>query len=352
MINNNLLIVDDEAKLINSIKRVFRKLPYTVFTAGSAREGLSIVEDNNIAVILSDLKMPEKDGLTFFEEVSAAGSDAVQILMTGHATLDSVLAAINRLQLFRCLTKPWNDDELIHTIQSAFETYNLKAENRRLLELTEKQNLELKEFNSELEERVRMRTIMLEEAIHEGVIMLASAAEHKDECTGDHIHRILELTHDICKELGLSNEEAFNISSFSMVHDVGKINIPDDILNKKGVLNAEEWTIMKNHTLAGETILGDKPFYSVAREIARSHHENWDGSGYPDGLVSKEIPLPARIVAVADVFDALISERPYKDAWPVDKTIEVMSDMAGKKFDPGVMEAFLSVINKKNTGIF
>ena len=352
MINNNLLIVDDEEKLIHSIKRTFRKHPYTLFTANSAKEGMAIVENNSIAVILSDLKMPEKDGLTFFEEVSTVAGDAVQILMTGYATLDGVLSAINRLQLFRCITKPWNDDELVHTVQSAFETFNLKAENRRLLDLTAKQNLELKEINSELEERVRMRTLMLEEAIHEGIIMLASAAEHKDECTGNHIHRILELTHDICRELGLSTEEAFTISSFSMVHDVGKINIPDDILNKKGVLDAEEWEIMKNHTVAGQVILGNKPFYSVARHIARSHHENWDGSGYPDGLRAGKIPLPARIVAVADVFDALISARPYKDAWPLDKTIEVMKDMAGKKFDPEIIEAFLNVINKKNTGNF
>ncbi len=351
MINNNLLIVDDEEKLINSLKRILRKQSYTLFTATSAREGMTIVESNNIAVILSDLKMPEKDGLTFFEEVNDVSGDAEQILMTGHATLDSVLAAINRLQLFRCITKPWNDDELIHAVQSAFETYNLKAENRRLLALTEKQNMELKEFNAELEERVRVRTILLEEAIHEGIIMLASAAEHKDECTGDHIHRILELTHDICRELGLSTEESFKISSFSMVHDVGKINIPDEILNKKGVLDSEEWEIMKNHTVTGEIILGDQPFYAVAREIARSHHENWDGSGYPDGLIKKEIPLPARIVAVADVFDALISARPYKDAWPVDRTMEVMQDMAGNKFDPQIFEAFISVINKKNTGI-
>ncbi len=325
--NNNLLIVCDEVKLVHSIKRAFGNHPYTLFTAGSASEGLDIIRNNNIAVILSDLKMPEKDGLAFFEEVSGVDSDVVQILIEGH------------------------DDELVHTVHCAFETYNLKVENRRLLELTGKQNLELGELNAELEECVRMRTLMLEEAIHEGIIVLASAAERKDECTGDHIHRILELTYDICRELGLSNEESFEISSFSMVHDVGKINIPDQILNKKGVLNAEEWEIMKNHTVSGEMILGDKPFYSIARKIARSHHENWDGSGYPDGLKGKEIPMPARVVAVADVFDALISARPYKDAWPVDKTIEVMKDMAGKKFDPHIMEALLSVINKRKTRI-
>lgn len=347
----NLLIVDDDVSLINSLMRLFRKEPWNVFTANSADEGIEILMGNDIAVIVSDLKMPEKDGLAFFKQVREISDDVVQILLTGYATLDTALEAINRLQLFRCLIKPWKDDELLYTVKTAFETYNLKAENRRLFELTEKQNFELKDFNAELEERVRMRTIMLEEAIHEGIVMLASAAEQKDDCTGDHIHRILELTHDICSELGLSNEEAFNISSFSMVHDVGKINIPDYILNKQGVLDDSEWEIMKSHTTAGEKILGDKPFYQTAREIARSHHENWDGTGYPDGLKGEKIPFAARVVAVADVFDALVSARPYKDPWPLDKTIDTIIDMSGKKFDPEIVTAFVSVIKRKNTGL-
>ena len=127
------------------------------------------------------------------------------------------------------------------------------------------------------------------------------------------------------------------------MHDVGKIHIPDHILKKQGRFTDEEWSIMKTHTIAGEKILGNKPFYKQARQIARSHHERWDGNGYPDGLKKEETPLSARIVAIADVFDALIHKRPYKPAWPVDKAVAEMKRLSGKAFDPNIMHEFLKM---------
>lgn len=350
--NNNLLIVDDEPMITESLKRLFRKQPYTVFCAGSAAEGLELFKKNAIGVVLSDLQMPEIDGLTFFEEIRKIDTSAIQVLISGKATLYHAIEAINRLQLFSCITKPWDDSELIQIIKNAFQIYNIKKEHQKLLEINEKQNIELKELNAELENKVRMRTIDLEEAIHEGIVLLANAAEVKDKFTGDHIHRILSLTYDICIEIGLSTENAQKISLFSMVHDVGKLTIPDEILNKPGVLTKQEWELIESHTTAGEAILGDKPFYKTAREIARSHHENWDGTGYPDGLKGKEIPLCARIVALADVFDALVNERPYKEAWAFEKTIQEMKSLSGKKFQPELLEAFLNLVTKKSMGPF
>ena len=174
--------------------------------------------------------------------------------------------------------------------------------------------------------------------------MLVLAAEAKDNNTGGHIRRIKDLTRDICSGLGISPEKSERISFFSIMHDVGKIHIPDKILKKKGALNKEEWAIMKTHTLAGEKILGNKPFYRTAREIARSHHEHWDGRGYPDGLRNDSIPLSARIVTVADIFDALTSKRSYKTAWPLEKAIEEMKTLSGVVFDPEILKVFFNIL--------
>lgn len=131
------------------------------------------------------------------------------------------------------------------------------------------------------------------------------------------------------------------------MHDVGKIRIPDRILKKSGPLTKKEWAVMQTHTVVGEKILGDRPFYQTPREIARSHHERWDGTGYPDGLHGETIPLPARIVTVADVFDALTHARPYKPAWSVEKTVTEMKRMSGKVFDPMILDVFFKSSTKK-----
>jgi putative two-component system response regulator len=137
------------------------------------------------------------------------------------------------------------------------------------------------------------------------------------------------------------------IGFFSMMHDIGKIHIPDSILKKEGPLNPEQWEIMKSHCTAGEKILGKKHFYRLAREIARSHHERWDGSGYPDGLKGDSIPLSARVVTVADVFDALTHVRPYKQAWPEERAMDEMKRLSGKVFDPAIMGIFLRAQSEK-----
>ena len=344
--NKNLLFIDDEALIISSLKRFLRKEEYNVFTAESCIEGLDILKTNEIGVIVSDLKMPGMDGLSFFEHISGDYENVVKILMTGHATLDSTLEAINRLNLFGYLKKPWPADKLKAVLAKAFEHYNLVVENISLQKITEEQNKELKSVNEMLEDKVSKRTSLLEEALREGIIMLGTAAEAKDKETGDHINRVQKMVLDICIELGIATDKAERISLFSIIHDVGKIHVPDKILNKPGPLNDEEWDIIKTHTTAGEKILGEKKFYSTARKIARSHHENWDGSGYPDGLKGKDIPLPARIVAVADVFDALINKRPYKEAWDRKDALDEMVEMTGKKFDPQVMEVFLKLFRE------
>jgi len=347
MVNSSLLIVDDEQNVLNSLQRELRHEGYTVYLADSAGAGLDLLQEHHIGVVLSDQMMPEMDGVTFLEAVKQHRPDVVRMLLTAHASIDNAMAAINRSRIFSYLTKPWSPEVLKGTIASAFEHYNLTIENKRLQKLTHEQNDQLKLINKHLDNLVRKRTLQLEEAVQEGIVMLATAAEAKDDDTGNHIHRIQGLTREICIRFRMSAEESEQISFSSIMHDVGKINIPDDILRKKGPLTDEEWAVMKTHTIAGEKILGRKPFYQTAREIARSHHECWDGSGYPDGLEGESIPLAARIVIVSDVFDALTHTRPYKSAWPRQKALTEMKRLSGRFFDPEILEVFLKVQEDK-----
>ncbi len=342
MVNRELLIVDDEHNILSSLKRELKQEGYTIHLANSGKEGLGLVKVHDIGVVLSDFMMPEMDGVTFLEAVKQRKPDVVRILITGFGNLNNAMDAVNRSRVFGYLTKPWSSEVLKGTISQAFEYYHLISENRRLQKLTEAQNDHLKNMNENLENMVRKRTRQLEEVVREGVLMLAMAAEAKDDDTGNHINRIQTLTKDICLGLGMPDEESELISFSSIMHDIGKIHIPDKILKKPGALSREEWEIMKTHTIAGEKILGKKPFYRIARCIVRSHHECWNGSGYPDGLRGTSIPLAARIVTVADVFDALTHQRPYKPAWPVEKAINEMKGLSGELFDPEILRVFIS----------
>ncbi len=173
--------------------------------------------------------------------------------------------------------------------------------------------------------------------------MLATLVEARDTDAGAHLHSIQEFSRALAKRLGFSNGDAEEIADASMMHDVGKANIPDAVLKKPGKLSAEDWRIMKEHTAWGDKLLAENADFELARLVARSHHEHWDGSGYPDGISELEIPLAARIVAVADVYDALISKRPYKDAWSPEEAIREIQNISGSHLDPQIVEAFVAM---------
>jgi putative two-component system response regulator len=209
--------------------------------------------------------------------------------------------------------------------------------------------LDLRDDNEVLEQRVRARTAELREAHLDTIYMLAIASEAKDEDTGQHVRRIEKLTRSLAAQMGLC-KEAESIGLASILHDIGKIHVPDHIIKKPGKLTDEERAAMQGHTLAGEHILGDNPFFAPARRIARSHHENFDGSGYPDRTSGSEIPMEARIVHIADVYDALVSPRVYKPAWTPADAMKFIRDQRGKMFDPDVVRAFQSVQKRGDGG--
>ncbi len=208
------------------------------------------------------------------------------------------------------------------------------------------QALELKRYNATLEERVRERTLELREANMEAICMLAVASEERDADTGAHVQRIQHATEALARRLNLPARDIEQFGYSAILHDVGKITVPDSILKKAGKLTALERAQIEDHTISGERILSLRPFFSVARQIARSHHENWDGTGYPDRLTAGAIPLAARIVRLADVYDALRSPRVYKPAWSHGDANEAIVRGRETLFDPDVVDAFLSLVDE------
>ena len=201
--------------------------------------------------------------------------------------------------------------------------------------------LELREVNAELERRVAARTAELHEANLDAIYMLAVACEARDRDTGEHVRRIERYAERVALGLGLPAPDARRIGYSAILHDVGTLHVRDAVLQKPGPLTPDERAEMQRHTLIGETILSTRPFFEVARQITRHHHENFDGSGYPDALAGDAIPLPARVVHLVDVFDALSSPRVYKDAWPIERAAATVAQGAGTQFDPAVVQVFV-----------
>ncbi|MCD6142374.1 HD domain-containing protein, partial [Candidatus Bipolaricaulota bacterium] len=216
-------------------------------------------------------------------------------------------------------------------------------------------NDHMRNYQQELEAEVAKRTEELQQAFEkvkesslETIYRLARAAEYKDEDTGTHIMRMSHYAATVARELGLPEDEAESILYAAPMHDVGKIGIPDRILLKPGKLDPDEWKVMKQHTLIGGKILSgsEAGFIKLAEVIALTHHEKWDGSGYPNGLTGEDIPIAGRITAIADVFDALTSKRPYKEPFPLEKSFSIIREGRGTHFDPAVVDAFFAVTDE------
>ncbi|MGE4201062.1 MAG: HD-GYP domain-containing protein [Vulcanimicrobiota bacterium] len=230
------------------------------------------------------------------------------------------------------MTKPCDPVELTARVKGYLEVRRLHAA--------------LKRHNQELDELVRLRTREVEESKLEIIQRLMAAAEYRDDDTGNHILRMSQYCELVAIQLGLSEEHCDRLLWASPMHDIGKIGIPDNILLKPGKLTAEEWTLMKSHCRIGADLLSgsNSPVLQMAETIARTHHEKWNGQGYPEGLEGTGIPLEGRIVAIADVFDALVSERPYKQAWAVEDALEEIRRCSGSHFDPEVVDAFFRAL--------
>lgn len=328
-----ILIVDDQAANIVLLRSLLDHEGYVnVVATTDAREVGPIVEGLGPDLILLDLHMPHRDGIAVVEDIRSRLSPDEYLPVVILSSDDSPEARRRALAAGATdfLRKPVNEDELLLRIHSWLET--------RFVYLA------LQDHNDLLESRVDERTSQLEQAKTELLERLALAAEYRDDVTGRHILRVGRSSALVASALGWDEADADRLARAAALHDVGKIGIPDKILLKPTKLTAGEFELMKLHTMIGGRIMSGSsaPSLRLAEEIALSHHERWDGRGY-GGLSGGAIPLSGRIVAVADVFDALVHDRPYKKAWDRDRALAEISRQRGHQFDPDVVDAFLHV---------
>lgn len=334
---HNILIVDDEPVVRRILKQRLSVEDYHCEEAGGADEAISKLADYPAELVILDIKMPGKTGVELLPEIRAKYPDTAVIMASALVDTDIAISCI-RAGAYDYLTKPFNLDEVAISAQRALEKRRLTLENR--------------EYQQHLEEMVAQKTAELQKALGkirqaslDTIHRLARAAEFKDEDTGTHVKRMSHYCAAVARKMGLNDREVDNILYAAPMHDVGKIGIPDSILLKPGPLDKDEWEIMKKHTTIGAGILAgsDAEFIKLAEVIAMTHHEKWDGSGYPEGLKGSKIPLEGRISAIADVFDAVTSKRPYKPPFPVEKALGIIREGKGTHFDPDVVEAFFDV---------
>jgi response regulator RpfG family c-di-GMP phosphodiesterase len=331
----SILVVDDEDFIREIICRKLSGSGFECDSARSAEDALARIAQNDYDCVLSDIHMPGMSGVDLLRQIKLQSQDLAVILITGAPDIDAALEAM-RLGAYDHLSKPLNLAALEMTVDRALEKKRLVEENR--------------EYQRNLESMVQERTKQLSTANEDlqrlftgSIKALAQALEAKDEYTQGHSARVAEESVNIARYLSLSDTEIQRMWLAGYLHDIGKIGIKEAVLNKPGKLNEEEWHLIQQHPVVAGRILGPIPELSDIIDIIVHHHERYDGSGYPDGLEGNAIPLGARILAVADTYDALTSRRPYRDSLTLEEAHRILEEAAGTYLDPVIARAFLNL---------
>ena len=356
MHEHTVLFVDDEVNILKAIQRLLRSERVKVLTASRAREALELLDTTPVQVVVSDQRMPEMPGVELLSSVREHHPDTVRMMLTGYTEMKIAVEAINHGEIYRLITKPWNDDELKATLRQAFDHYDLKAEVRRLNHLTREQNFELQDMNRNLEAKVQERTQQLaakHRELRTGYIQtiraLAQAIDAKDAYTRGHSERVAVYSSRLAREMGLAKQMIERVYFSGLLHDVGKIGVPDAIITKPDRLTEAEYLEIQKHPEIGAKILEPVEFLRHIVPCVRHHHEWFDGSdrGYPDHLQGDKIPLPSRLILVCDTVEAMTSDRPYRKAMPLDSVVRELDKYSGSQFDPACVTAFLRLLERE-----
>ena len=324
-----VLIVDDEPAIRTTTRKILEKGGYETNTAADASEALEFLETQAFDVLLSDIIMPGMDGVELMRRALEAKPELKVVLITGEPTVESAAAAV-RAGAFDYLPKPVIRADLLKTVGDAARFKSLEDENRA--------------YQKDLEAKVTARTDSLRRTLLGTVEALASALEVRDPYTAGHQRRVAKFAMVIADDLGFEEDQREGLRLAGLLHDIGKLHVPAEILAKPTRLTSAEFALIKDHSRAGWDILKRVEFPWPLANMVLQHHERMDGSGYPDGIAGEEILLEARILAVADVIEAMASHRPYRPAVGLDAALEVIGQGRGSHFDPDVVDAALSVL--------
>lgn len=336
--NNTILFTDDEKNILNSLFRVFRKEGYNILTADNGKDGLELVKANKVSVVVSDHRMPGMDGVEFLSKVKAFSPGTIRFMLTGYADIDAVMGAINKGEVYRYITKPWNDDELKRAVADAVDIYNLHEENRRLNELTVKQNSELQELNRNLEKKVDEKTRKIKENFFAFVRIVANLIELYDPDLGGHSRRVASMSRAMAFSMGIDGIDAELIETAALLHNIGLVGIPKEILEKdEEFLSGREKALFLHNPELSQDLLSSVDTLRQAGIIIRSHMERYDGKGYPDGLKNEEIHIGSRILAVCKRYDTLKN----KKGLSLKDTIGEMRKEMGLSLDHALVDDFL-----------
>lgn len=350
-----VLCVDDEPNILSAMRRLLRGSGCRVLTAHGGDEALQLLEREPVQLVISDMRMPGMDGAELLSRVRARWPEITRVLLTGYADIGSTISAINRGEIWRYVSKPWDDEALKRLVQEVFEQQSMRREVARLQALTQAQNAELKSLNATLEQRVVDRTAELAQAndrLRRNYLTTIKAFSGLVELRGGplvgHARRVADLARRTARELGLSAQEAQDIFVAGLLHDIGQIGLPDALLAKPvPKMSAEELQLYRRHPALGEHSLMALEDLQPVAGLIRAHHERHDGQGYPDGVSGEAIPLGARILAVADVFDDLRQGQLSSEGLSTSQALTLMLRGRGTQFDPRVFDAFMSVAHPK-----
>lgn len=355
---HSILLVDDEAAILDIMTMMLADEGYDLHTACTGEEGLKILRESpDFSLIISDQMMPGMTGVQFFAEARTICPDALRVLLTGYTDTESMIEAINKGRIHLYITKPWRKDDLLYTINQLLSKAELIIENKRLDELVKKQNAELLELNKNLEAKVRLKTLHLDQRAEElkasyekiqmildgTVFAMSKIVESRDPYTAGHQQQVARIAGIIADRMSLPRDQVEAIRVSGSLHDIGKIAVPSEILTKPGRLSRLEMEMVKTHSQNAYDILKTIEFPYPIAQIILQHHERMDGSGYPQGLKGGNILLEARILAVADVLEAMSAHRPYRPALGVEIAIEEIVTHRNILYDTDVVDTCLRI---------
>ena len=328
MSDRKVLMVDDEEQILKSFKRRLRNM-FDISVALGGNDALEVIlREGPFAVVISDFRMPGMDGVEFLKQVKEISPDTVRIMLTGFADLHTSIKAVNEGQVFRFLTKPCPPEVLAKSIQQAIRFYEFV--------LAERELLGLQQWRQSLEQLV---------------CALGKLVESRDPYTAGHQQRVAEISRAMAQQMGMDQDAVTSLYLAATVHDVGKVYVPFEFLSKPGTLSDLELDIIRRHPEVGHDILAPVDFKTPLSKMVLQHHERMDGSGYPQGLKGDAILMEARIIAVADVVEAMSSHRPYRPSRGIKKAVNEIEAGAGTRYDPLAVEACLRLFRENKLSI-